>query len=72
MGNETHRINGILLEWKEVRIGDGYSETLLKLQMLTNLAQAATEGKFSAARNAPKQGPRRTENNSIGSNRQED
>ena len=29
MGNETHRIKGILLEWKEVRIGDDYSETLL-------------------------------------------
>ena len=72
MGNEAHRIKGILLGWKEVRIGDDYSETLLKLQVLTNLIQATAEGKIQRQENASEQEPRRTENNSIGSNRQED
>ena len=56
MGNETQKAKGILLEWKEVRVGDDYSKTLLKLQMLTNLVQAAAEGKCSATRNAPRTG----------------
>ena len=72
MGNETQKVKGILLKWGEVRIGDDYSETLLKLQMITNLVQNAEEGKYSATRNAPKQEPRATENNSLEPNRQDD
>ena len=72
MENETQNAKGILMGRKEVRIGDDYSKTLLKLQMLTNLAQAAAEGKNSAARNATKQEPVTTESYSPESNHQED
>ena len=71
--NETQNAKGILPEWKEVRIGDDYySKTLLKLQMITNLVQAAAEGKYSAVGNALKQEPRTTEEYFFEPNRQGD
>ena len=56
MGNETHHIKGILLGWKEVRIGADYSKTLLKLQMLANIVQAASERKIQRREKSPQTG----------------
>ena len=44
--NEMNCITGIQLEWKEVRLGDEGAEILLKLQVLTSLAQPAEEGEM--------------------------
>ena len=44
--NEKQEIKAILIEWKVVRIGDECSRTLLRLQALTNLIQAAEEGEL--------------------------
>ena len=46
MGNEKGEINGILIEWEEVRIGGRCLKTLLKIQALTNVAQSTAEGKL--------------------------
>ena len=43
--NEKGEIKGTLIEWEEVRVADECSRILLRLQTLTNLTQAAEEGK---------------------------
>ena len=44
--NEKEEIKGILIGWKEVRVSDECSRILLRLKTLTNLLQAAEEGKL--------------------------
>ena len=56
LGGENQEIGRILVEWGEVRIGDGCSMALLKLQMLTNLTQAAAEGKTQRREKPPQTG----------------
>ena len=70
--NEKDGVKGLLVEWKEVRIGDECSRTLLKLQSLTNLIQAAEEGKLTqgkpnVAKNALRREQKKTENSSVNS-----
>ena len=46
MGNEKGEIKGILIEWKEVRIGDHCLQAILKIQTFANNIQAADGGKL--------------------------
>ena len=47
LNNEQNEIKGIQIEWKEVRVADACVGALLRLQTLTNMLQAAEEGKIS-------------------------
>ena len=44
IGNEKGDIDGILIEWEEVRISDNCAQTLLKLQNRTNAIEQFAEG----------------------------
>ena len=46
----------MLIEWKEVRIGENCSMALLKLQTLTNNIQAAAEEKIPCRKKCPAEG----------------
>ena len=45
--NEKQETKGILIEWEEVPVGDECSRTLLRLQTMKNLTQAAEEEKLT-------------------------
>ena len=47
LNNEQNGIKGIQIEWGEVRVADACVGALLRLQTLTNMLQAAEEGKIS-------------------------
>ena len=68
--NERNCINGIQLEWEEVRIGDQCAEILLKLQILTNQAQAAAEGKMYRHSKCPQGETKKTRRSLNRPNRQ--
>ena len=61
LNSEQDEIKGIQIEWKEVRVADECVRILLRLQTLTNLIQAAGEGKITMGetqchRSCPKEG----------------
>ena len=44
IGGENEEVNGILIEWAEVRLEDDCAQTLLKIQILTNVMQRLLDG----------------------------
>ena len=52
LGIEKGGLKCMMIEWKEVRIGYNCSMALLQLQTITNVIQAAEEGKYHVARDA--------------------
>ena len=53
IGSETGDIKGVLIEWEEVRISDDWAQTLLKIQILTNVKHQLLEIKIECRKTRP-------------------
>ena len=55
VGNETGDVNGMLIEWKEVRMADDCAQTLLKIKTLANAMRKCAK-KIECRKSRPNRG----------------